>query len=97
VAEEFDGDYSEIADAQLDKIEASGDIELYNAILEVCHDIFDDPSLARHMSTAITTDVGIRMRLPVPGKAPYKVFWNLQGPRIEAVFPYEPRYDPDVE
>jgi len=93
VTESFKADYSEIADHQLDAIEASGDAKLYNAILDVCQAIFDDPDAARRSSTAITTAVGIRMRLPVPGNFPYKVFWSLEGPRIEAVFPYEPRFE----
>jgi hypothetical protein len=28
------------------------------------------------------------LRLPVPGRRPYKVFWTSAGPRIEAVFPH---------
>ena len=37
---------------------------------------------------AITTADGIRMRLPVIGHPPYKVFWSTDGPRIEAIFPH---------
>ena len=97
MSDEVDADYSEIADTQLDQIEASGDPKLYNAILGVCDLVFSDPAMARRLSTAITTSVGIRMRLAVPGNHPYKVFWSLEGPRIEAVFPYEPRFElPDA-
>ena len=87
-----ENDYSEIADNQLGQIEASGDAKLYNAILDVCEIIFSGPDEARRLSTAITTDVGIRRRLPVPGNHPYKVFWSLDGSRIEAVFPCDPRF-----
>lgn len=90
----LDADYSEVADAQLDRIEASGDAKLYNAVLDVCEMVFDNPGLARQVSTAITTSEGIRMRLAVPGHFPFKVFWSLEGPRIEAVFPYEPSFEP---
>lgn len=82
-----EGCYSEIADEQLDDIERS-DAELYNDILTVCEQIFVAPGRARSMSAAIQTDDGIVLRLPVPGRPPYKVFWVPDGPRIEAVFPY---------
>ena len=93
----FDADYSAIADGQLDQIEASGDAKLYNAILDVCELVFSTPNAARQRSTAITTHEGIRMVLAVRGHHPYKVFWSLERPRIEAVFPYEPRYEPPPE
>lgn len=86
-------DYSEIADSQLDAIEASGDAKLYNAILGICELIFNSPDLARQSSTAITTHDGVRMMLAVPRHPPYKVFWSLEGPRIEAVFPYDKRWE----
>lgn len=83
-----EGDYSAVADAQLDARESGPDLDLYNAILDVCELIFRMPGEAQALSTAITTKDGIRMRLPVPGHAPYKVFWSTEGPRIEAVFPH---------
>jgi hypothetical protein len=82
-----EGDYSEIADEQLDELEHA-DGSLYNDILTVCEQIFLNPARARSMSAAITTPDGIVFRVAVPGRAPYKVFWSSDGPRIEAVFPY---------
>ena len=83
-----DGSYSEVADAQLDALEAAEDVDLYNAVLDACDLIFRAPDRTRAMSTAITTREGIRLRLPVPGHPPYKVFWSTDGPRIEAVLPH---------
>jgi len=80
--------YSEIADQQLDELEA-GDPALYAAVLTVCESIFDHPERAQSLSGAITTEQGIRMVLPVPGFPPYKVFWSTEVPRVEAVFPYD--------
>jgi hypothetical protein len=82
-----EGDYSEVADEQLDELELA-DGSLYNDILTVCEHIFLNPAKARSMSAAITTPDGIVFRLAVPGRAPYKVFWRSDGPTIEAVFPY---------
>jgi hypothetical protein len=83
-----DGSYSEVADEQLDDLEKGDDIDLYNSVLDACELVFRAPDRARAMSTAITTREGIRLRLPVPGHPPYKVFWSSEGPRIEAVFPH---------
>ena len=83
-----EGDYSAVADAQLDALESVSDVDLYNAVLDACELIFRMPGQAQALSTAITTKDGIRMRLPVPGHPPYKVFWSTAGPRIEAVFPH---------
>lgn len=80
--------YSEIANDQLDEIEASGDPELYDAILVICEFVLDRPAEAQSRSSALTTREGICFRLPVPGHHPYKIFWTRSGPRIEAVFPY---------
>ncbi|MCA4727430.1 hypothetical protein [Mycolicibacterium fortuitum] len=83
-----EGDYSTVADAQLDELENGPDVDLYNSILDTIELIFRLPSQAQALSTAITTSDGIRMRLPVIGHPPYKVFWSTEGPRIEAVFPH---------
>jgi hypothetical protein len=83
-----EGDYSEIADDQLDALEAGADVDLYNAVLDACELIFRLPAQAQALSTAITTKQGIRLRLPVAGYPPYKIFWSSDGPRIEAVFPH---------
>jgi hypothetical protein len=83
-----EGNYSEVADAQLDALESGPDVDLYNAVLDACELIFRMPGQAQALSTAITTKDGIRMRLPAPGHPPYKVFWSTEGPRIEAVFPH---------
>lgn len=82
------GDYSEIANAQLDALEAGPDVALYNAVLDMCELILRHPSQAHSVSTAITTDAGIRLRLAVADHPPYKVFWSTTGPRIEAIFPH---------
>ena len=81
------GDYSQVADEQLDEIEST-DASLYNDILTICEMIFTNPDRAQAMSSAIQTGQGIRLRLAVPGHHPYKVFWATDGPRIEAVFPH---------
>ncbi|MCA2240019.1 hypothetical protein JF737_20230 [Mycobacterium avium] len=78
-----EGDYSAVADGQLDDLEQSSDV---NAVLDVIELILRAPGQAQFYSTAITTAEGIRMRLPVPGFGDYKVFWSTDGPRIEAIF-----------
>lgn len=80
-------DYSEVADHQLDAVQES-DPDLYNDILTICELVFDHPSQAQAMSTAVRTPGGIVLRLAVPGRLPYTVFWTSSGPRIEAVFPH---------
>lgn len=88
MASDGDNAYSEVADGQLDEIEAT-DVDLYNDVLTVCELIFVHPDRAQSMSTAVhTQEQGIVLRLPVPGRAPYKVFWTTSGPRVEAVFPH---------
>lgn len=82
--------YSAVADQQLNEMEAS-DLALYDDVLTTCERIFDNPGLARSVSSAITTPGGIRMVLDVPGRYPFKVFWSPEPVRIEAVFPYEQR------
>lgn len=83
-----EGDYSEVADTQLDMLENGPDVDLYNSVLDTIELIFRVPGQAQSLSTAITTPGGIRMRLPVIGHPPYKVFWSTDGPRIEAIFPH---------
>jgi len=80
--------YSDVADRQLDALERGPDPDLYNAVLDACELILRLPTQARMRSTAITTQEGVRLRLPVAGHPPYKVFWSSNGPRIEAVFPH---------
>lgn len=82
------GDYSRIADEQLDALEAGTDADLYNAVLDACELIFRAPERAQSMSAAITTAEGVRLRMPVAGHPPYKVFWSSEGPRVEAIFPH---------
>lgn len=88
MADDFDGHYSQVADAQLDALEAGPDAELYNAVLDACDLVLNHSGQAQSMSTAFTTAKGIRRRMPVPGYPQYKVFWSTAGPRIEAVFPH---------
>ena len=85
-----DGDYSQTADGQLDALGAGSDVGLYNAALDACELILRYPDAAQTRSTAVTTNEGIRRRLPVAGYPPYKVFWsnNAGEPRVEAVFPH---------
>lgn len=83
-----EGDFSRVADQQLDELEAGPDTARYNAILDTCDLIFRLPNHAGMRSSAITTNDGIIARLAVPGHFPYKVFWSTQGPRIEAIFPH---------
>ena len=80
-------DYSAVAEQQLDTLQES-DPATYNDVLTVCELIFSNPGRARSMSTAVQTPDGIVFRLPVPDRAPFKVFWTSSGPRIEAVFPH---------
>ena len=82
--------YSEVADKQLDDLEQGDDQDLYNAALDACELIFQASGLAQQRSTAIQTSEGIRLRLPIAGHPPYKVFWSQShdGPRVEAVFPH---------
>ena len=82
----IEGEYSEIADRQLDNLEER-DPTLYNDALTVCEAIFLTPGRAQSMSAAVQTEHGLIFRLAVPGRHPYKVFWTSSGPRIEAVFP----------
>lgn len=83
-----DDAYSDVADQQLDALERGPDIELYNAVLDACDLIFRLPAQAQARSAPITTQEGVRLRLPVAGHPPYKVFWSSEGPRIEAVLPH---------
>jgi len=85
-----DGSYSAVADDQLAKLEAGSDVDLYNAVLDACELIFQLPERAQSLSTAITSAEWIRLRFPVAGFHPYKVFWSssLNGPRVEAGFPH---------
>lgn len=81
------GEYSEVADAQLDELETSAP-DLYADVVDVCEAIFASPIRAQGMSAAVQTADGIVFRLAVPGRHPYKVFWSSDGPRIEVIFPY---------
>lgn len=82
--------YSEVANDQLNALEAGADAHLYNAVLDTCELIFGAPGEAQAQASAIQTGHGIRFRLPVDGNYPYKVFWSstARGPRVEAVFPH---------
>lgn len=84
--------YSQVAELQLESLEIGPDVDLYNDILQHIDLIFDRPREAQRHSTAITSDDGIVLRLPVVGHPPYKIFWTSGGPggspSIEAVFPH---------
>jgi len=83
--------YSRIADEQLDLLANRLDGRAYNALVDTCEGILDEPGLARERSTVIATENGMRFRSPVGGAVPHKVFWSLTDgvARIEAVFPYD--------
>ena len=85
-------DYSEVAEDQLNALEKGPDVDLYNDVLQHITLIFDRPREAQRHSTAITSDDGVVLRLPVVGHVPYKIFWTSgapgEGPSIEAVFPH---------
>jgi hypothetical protein len=84
-------EYSEVAAAQLDELEAAGDDAFWNATLDACDLALNFPAEAQKRSTAVVTEDGaVVFRLPVAGFPPYKVFWSHagDGPRIEAVFPH---------
>jgi hypothetical protein len=57
-------------------------------VLDTCELILRLPGEAQALSTAIITEQVIRLRLPVAGHEPYKIFWSTDGPRIEPVFPH---------
>lgn len=80
------GDYSEIANQQLDELEAN-DPDRYNDILTMCEFVFSDLVGAQSTSSAVQTSRGIVLRLPVPGRRA-SAFWTSAGPRVEAIFPY---------
>lgn len=80
--------YSKVGNAQLNELEFGNDPDLYTAVLDTCELIFRFPGRARSISTAIATNEGARLRLPVLGKPPFKVFWSTEGTRTEAVFPH---------
>lgn len=82
-----EGSYSNVAFAQLDELQRTSP-DLYDDILTVCELIFSNQQRAQSMSAAIRTEHGIVMRLAVPKRHPYKVFWTTDEPRVEAVFPY---------
>ena len=82
-----EGSFSRVAIDQLDVL-ATHEPDLHDDILTVCELIFSNPQRAQSMSAAIRTEHGIIMRLAVPNRHPYKVFWTTATPRIEAVFPH---------
>ena len=82
-------DYSEIANQQLDLLEADPDFRHYDEVIKVCNQIFGDPKNLRKYSSVIATTEGLRFVTSVPGGYPYKVFWSTSSEglvRIEAVF-----------
>ena len=87
---EVNGEYSAVADEQLDALEAA-EHTAYDPILDLVELIFTDPGTAQSLSSALTTEDGIRFRTGVKGHYPMCVFWSHtdEGPRIEAVFPYD--------
>ena len=84
-------DYSDVADTQLTALENSAEKHLYNEVIKVCRQIFEDPRNLRKFSSVITTSEGLLFATSVPGGFPYKVFWSVSSEglvRIEAVFTY---------
>lgn len=79
------GDYSAVADEQLDALETGPDPDLYNRILDACDLISGHPEPAQlHSSTIVTGDGRTLLVLPVVGGA-NRVFWSSGPLRIEAV------------
>ena len=58
----------------------------YNALVDTCEGVLDEPGLPRERSTVIATEGAMRLRSPVGGAFPYKGFWSLTDgvARIEA-------------
>lgn len=83
--------YAPIADTQIDELEIGPDAVLYDAVVDLCESILENPSAHRESSAVIRSNEGLRFRTPVPGGFPYKVFWSLTGDsaRIEALFSYD--------
>lgn len=79
--------YSQVAEDQLDTSKEV-DLDLYRDLVEVCEAILDEPKAYRASAPAVAAQSGILLRTPVPRRAPYKVFWSTDDPRIEAIFPY---------
>lgn len=84
----FKGAVSRVAEQQLLALESGDDVDLFNAVVDVCELILKYPAQAQRMSAAFTTQDGIVLRMPVVGRPPFKVFWTSKEPRIEAVFPH---------
>lgn len=63
--------------------------DLYDALLDVSEFVLAHSAQAQSRSSALTTAEGIRFRLAAPGHHPCKVVWSSDGPRIEAVFPFD--------
>ncbi len=80
------GGYSEVADAQLDELEAGPDADLYNSVLDACDLVLNHPGQAQmHSSAIITGDGSTILVLPVVGGAA-RVYWSSgPPPRVEAV------------
>lgn len=79
-----EGEYSHVADELLDALEA-GPVQRHTGCLPVD---LQRPGTREGLSTAITTREGIRLRPPVVGHPPYKVFWSSDGWRAETVLPH---------
>lgn len=79
--------FSDVAREQLQPLRDQGG-ERWQAIRDALDLIFREPARARSQSTSFVTDVGLRLALPVVGVEPLKIFWSVDGPRVEAVFPY---------
>lgn len=79
--------YTEVAEGQLDALEAGPDADLYNRVCDACELVLLYPLQAQVRSQAVRTDDGIRMRLPVVG-SDLKVFWSTDGPTMHAIFDY---------
>lgn len=77
--------YSAVADRQLDALEGSADTTLWNAVVDALAFVFDEPERARLHSSAVRLgNGGVIFDLPVSVR-PWRVYWSLDGPRIEAI------------
>ena len=86
----FKGAVSRVAQQQLHALESGDDVDLFNAVVDVCELILKYPAQAQRMSAAFTTQDGIVLRMPVVGHPPFKVFWVVNGPSIRGVRATQP-------
>jgi len=86
----FKGAVSRVAQQQLLALESGDDMDLFNAVVDVCELILKYPAQAQRMSAAFTAQEGIVLRMPVVGYPPFKVFWEVNELSIRGVGETQP-------